>query len=510
MLKRQRLATTALLGVALLAVITGCDGDTEDAAYIGSTSARLRGHGLCNNSQTDASHGTCFFYFRIRVKGGTEITQKPAGSNCPTSSSPAGSIGIPNTETLLLECTWTELSPDTEYEFALCGGDGLSGAGYCKSWKSFSTTTYANPLTTATGVDLVQSAPKVNYFASDGLYYMSGSGKDVALHTSSDLIHWDLIANSPTFTNAKADGTRRPPWASDNPDTRNSKPDQPPVYISWWGTELYKIKPSSGAEKYVLVSSFDYDHDGETQAAIGLATSTSLTAGFTWLTSPIDWPAPGEQHIDPSIFVDADKSVWLLHAINGNSIGVVPLNKSNFARKSLGAGGGQTVVLNTSDHPKSYEFEGPRDGHPEDTYLTRKADNREEGPGLLKGPNGMYYLYYATGNSKFDTDPAYAYTLGFARSASLTSGYEKMPDVRIINNTAKWRAAGHGGIVPDKLGRLWYIFHSYSVDNIEDPTRTLAPSRYALAQQILWNPATQWFSFEDAAIRDDDIGIPSP
>lgn len=499
----RRPVTFQLLGfVAAATLVTGCIGDSDDAAYISTTSAVLRGHGKCNNSQYDSTHGNCYHYFQIREKGTSSWLPKPASSNCPTASAPSIDNGIPNDPSITwnLSCTWTNLAPNKVYEFQFCGNDAGNGA-VCGSLRSFTTTTFANPVTQpceglncfiGPRMSVGVGDPKVNAF--DGAYYLTGSGWGEAatsvpqkILTSSDLINWTSLG-LPTFTNAKSDGSSRPTWASDNNDSRNGNDGF--VNIAWWASELHKVKLSSGAWKYVLVSSFDYDIGTKTQAVIGLATADAVTGPYTWLASPVDIPKSTEQHIDPSIFVDGSK-IFLLHNVNGSAIASVQLDPATLARK---ANATQKFLLRSTTDPRNYEYDGGGDG-------------REEGPGMIKAPDGTYVLYYATGQSAWTAPDSYQYTVGLARSATANGTFEKiedaeLPDGRLIRSTSAWKGAGHGGIVADASGRLWWVYHSTSTDDE-------LHFRMTMVQQIFWDPSARWYFFENNQIKASDVAVPS-
>lgn len=498
----------AMLLVTVALVAAGCIGDSDDAAFVGPTSAMLRGHGTCNNSQVDSTHGSCFYYFQVRVKNTTTWLSHGPSSDCPTYGSPVVADGISNTYTWPLACTWTDLAPDTDYEFQLCGGD-KGGSAFCGSVRSFTTTTFTNPLTWSffnATLDLVVSAPKINFF--DDTYYLTGSGENTQVYASSDMLSWHQVV-LPTFTNSKTDGSRRPLWASDSPDTRNSKPGAP-VNIRWWGTELHKVHVKAGgtggSDVYVIVSSFDHDVMGATQSSIGLATAPSVMGPYTWLPDPVDFPKNTEQHIDPTIFVDGN-NYYLLHAVNGGAITRVKLDPYTLATL---ANSTPKVILDatTANTVRCYEYDGPRTGHPEDTCTSTPSTHRAEAPGIFKGADGTYFLYYATGSSDPYAPDSYAYTLGMARRADLNGLFTKMDDTRLVNNTDDWRAAGHGGIVADRAHRLWYVYHSYKGSEVDDPVNFPHPQRYVAAQQIFWNANTNWYYFEDAEIRSEP-GVPS-
>ena len=129
-MKRRSLALRGFGCLAAACIITGCIGDSDDAAYITASSALLRGHGKCNNSLFDATHGNCFHFWQIREKGSSTWLSKPASSNCPTASAPSIDNGIPNDASIVwnLSCSWTNLSANTIYEFQFCGGDAGSSA----------------------------------------------------------------------------------------------------------------------------------------------------------------------------------------------------------------------------------------------------------------------------------------------------------------------------------------------------------------------------------------------
>jgi xylan 1,4-beta-xylosidase len=100
-----------------------------------------------------------------------------------------------------------------------------------------------------------------------------------------------------------------------------------------------------------------------------------------------------------------------------------------------------------------------------------------EGPYVLRR-DGWFYLFYAgAGCCGLRCD----YKVGVARSKTLFGPYEKNPSNPIMAGNDNWRCPGHGSLVTDPQGRMFFIYHAYDANDF------IYTGRQALLDEVKWN-----------------------
>ncbi|WP_437820047.1 family 43 glycosylhydrolase [Sorangium sp. So ce1078] len=84
-----------------------------------------------------------------------------------------------------------------------------------------------------------------------------------------------------------------------------------------------------------------------------------------------------------------------------------------------------------------------------------------EGPYLLRH-QGRFYAFYSGAGC---CGRACSYALGVARATSLLGPWEKHPANPILAGNEVWKCPGHGSVVDDGGGRLFLLYHAYSVED---------------------------------------------
>ncbi len=110
-------------------------------------------------------------------------------------------------------------------------------------------------------------------------------------------------------------------------------------------------------------------------------------------------------------------------------------------------------------------------GEPQELF---RNDQPWEGP-LIEGPFVMrrgewFYLFYA-GNACCGRGCSYG--TGVARAKALLGPWEKYAGNPIVGTNEHFRGPGHGSIVDDPGGRLWYFYHAYALPAFIDTGREM-------------------------------------
>ncbi|WP_460686455.1 glycoside hydrolase family 43 protein [Niabella aquatica] len=153
--------------------------------------------------------------------------------------------------------------------------------------------------------------------------------------------------------------------------------------------------------------------------------------------------------IDPFIFFDSGK-IYLYHVRlqEGNRIFVAELNDDLSAIKK------ETLkeCINASDPW-------------EDTQ--NAAWKVAEGPTVLKH-KGLYYMVYSANDFR---NPDYA--IGYATAANPTGPWKKYAGSPVISrNNLGVNGPGHGDVVTDRNGKMFYVFHVHNSDTEVSPRKT--------------------------------------
>jgi len=227
------------------------------------------------------------------------------------------------------------------------------------------------------------------------------------LWSSTDLIHW-------RFERHLLDATNAPAWVHDR----------------FWAPELHRV-----AKRYILLYT---SGDRQGRLCIGSAVADAVTGPYHTPPDPlVSTPEMGV--IDPTLFEDSDRRVYLLWKDDGNALGKsCHIFLQEMDGKELG------IRLAPGTKPT--------------TLLTSNPDGWEggiiEGPELIKHA-GWYYLFYS-GNGF-----SHNYAEGVARSRSISGPYERCPANPILRANAVWVNPGHGAFITDRKGDWWHLYHAY-------------------------------------------------
>lgn len=273
---------------------------------------------------------------------------------------------------------------------------------------------YANPV-------LDGDFPDPSVMRANGSYWAattwSANGL-MPLMRSSDLVHWRQTG---------AVLPKRPPWAKDR----------------FWAPELVR-----DGNRYLA-----FYTAGSRNGRLCVAVAEARGPGGPYQDlGPLVCDRYGS--IDPTTFVDPELGRVLVWKEDGN----------NFGRPS--------VIWAQQLSPDRTRLVGERHA-----LLRNRA--RWEG-GVVEAPElirraGSYYLFYS-GNACCGTPCRYA--MGVARSPSPFGPYRRDPDNPILGSNRRYRCPGHGGLVYDRTGDLFLLYHAYRV---HDPTK-----RVAMLDDVRW------------------------
>jgi xylan 1,4-beta-xylosidase len=252
----------------------------------------------------------------------------------------------------------------------------------------------------------------------EGLYYLYGtaSNEGFKVYASRDLKNWEgpVGANS-GFALKKGDAFG------------NSR---------FWAPQVF-----SSNDKFYMAYAAD-EH-------IAIAVSKSPSGPFTQ-SSGTALRAPVKQ-IDPFVFFDDDGRKYLYHVRVAN-------------------GGNRIFVAEMTDDLSGIKTETLK----ECISATEAWENRAkdkwsvaEGPTLLKH-KGLYYLIYSANHFR---SPDYA--VGYAVSKSPFGPWEKYKGNPILSKkNIGVNGTGHGDLVTDAKGNMFYVFHTHHSDTVVGPRRT--------------------------------------
>jgi xylan 1,4-beta-xylosidase len=277
---------------------------------------------------------------------------------------------------------------------------------------------------TATENTLMLADPHI--FFHDGRYYLYGTGSNQGfqVYVSRDLKNWKgPVGAKNGFALKKGDAFG------------NSRFWAPQVFFS--------------NDKFYMAYAAD-EH-------IAIAVSNSPSGPFTQ-SSRTAIPAPVKQ-IDPFVFFDDDGRKYLFHVRVAN-------------------GGNRIFVAEMTDDLSGIKMETLKECISATEAWENTAKDKwsvAEGPTLLKD-KGLYYLIYSANHFR---SPDYA--VGYAVSKSPLGPWEKYRGNPILSkkNTGV-HGTGHGDVVTDAKGNMFYVFHTHNSDTVVAPRRTaLVTIRFA-------------------------------
>ncbi len=145
--------------------------------------------------------------------------------------------------------------------------------------------------------------------------------------------------------------------------------------------------------------------------------------------------------IDASPFVDVDGTPWLLWKNDGNHVGTRSwIRAQRLTDDGTALTGDGPVDLITHDQPwEGHLVEGP-------TVLVHE---------------GRYVLLYSA-NDYGSAD----YGVGWAVADALTGPWTKPSDEPLMRSTDVAAGPGHGSVVADTCGALWYAHHAWPPDAV--------------------------------------------
>lgn len=258
--------------------------------------------------------------------------------------------------------------------------------------------------------------PDPDVLTVDGTYYAfatNGNGHNIQTARSTDLVHWDVLADALP---------RLPEWAVQD--------------FGWaWAPEVTTFD----GQTYLMYFTARFAMGQGGTQCIGLSSSEMPEGPYTPIgDSPFICQTGDGGSIDAASFVDADGTPWLLWKNDGNS------------------GGGQTWIYLQQLTPDGQALIG------EPTRLIT-ADQRWEGI-LVEGPTlwrqaDRYVLFYSANDY---ASPKYA--AGIAVADAITGPYEKVGDDPFLATRIPAGIVGPGGqdVVVGPGGDTWILFHGWS------------------------------------------------
>jgi arabinan endo-1,5-alpha-L-arabinosidase len=267
-------------------------------------------------------------------------------------------------------------------------------------------------------------------------YWVFYTGYGIPSFHSKDLVHWE--AGPRVFTNP-------PPWVAQAvPGNRGG--------MDCWAPDILRVD-----NRYLLYYSVSVF--GRNTSAIGLATSPTLNPNdphFDWTDQGlVIQSAPGVEFntIDPSVFRDADGSLWLAFGSFWSGIRLVQLDPRTGKRLAL-------------DSP---------------LYSLAHADAIEAA--CLTRQNGWYYLFVNWGQCCRGTNSTYQIRAG--RSDKITGPYVDKAGVNmllgggnpVLSTTGPLIGPGHAGLLREN-GTNWLSCHFYDRTRRGQPTLALLPLRW--------------------------------
>jgi GH43 family beta-xylosidase len=278
--------------------------------------------------------------------------------------------------------------------------------------------------------------PDPGIIYADGSYWMThtmgGPSNGWPLYKSPDGVTWTFQKHLLTTSN-------KPSYMTD----------------AFWAPEIHKING-----QYVITGTSWSSTYGHLILAIG--TSPSINGTYTIQTTPI--VNDNVSTLDSHIFQDHDGKVYLLWKRDSNAgtgtNGSIRIRELNPTTLTFAAGSVETQIL--------------------DNAFGGWERNLAEAPWMIRR-NGFYYLFYS--GAFIDT----TYSVGVARSASITGPYTRNPSNPILENNATWAGPGHGGFALDRDGVVWHLYHAR---HASDPNY----GRVQMLDKVIWG-ADNWPSF---------------
>ncbi|BCM89412.1 xylan 1,3-beta-xylosidase [Abditibacteriota bacterium] len=263
------------------------------------------------------------------------------------------------------------------------------------------------------------------------------------LYTSSDLTHWQFSKHLLTPEN-------RPAWIKD----------------ALWAPEIHRI-----GGKFVLT--FTAGSNVNKKLCIGMAFADKVDGPYKVQDAPVI--ADTVAVIDSHLFQDDDGKnylVWKRDGPKGGVSGSIRLRQLNNEGTAF-APNSKEVVLLESD---------TGNGQPWEKGLV-------EAPWMLKR-DGTYYLMYS--GAFIGTD--FSYSIGTAKSKTLTGMFERKPSNPILHSNDRYGGPGHGAFVDDSTGQLWHLYHARDRQSPNDPWVTPpGKGRVQLLDLVVWKDG--WPSF---------------
>ncbi len=278
------------------------------------------------------------------------------------------------------------------------------------------------------------------------MYYAAGTTSDFAphypLYESTDLINWTHIG---------AIFHETPEWASD----------------SFWAPELFYYNGT-------FYAFYAAKRKGDRISCIGVATTKDVHEGFTDHGVLIEW---GNEAIDAFVFQDDDEKFyifWKAYGLNPDRPIEILGSELDLNKLSL-----------VGEHFSLTDYDDGWKGH------------GDEGQCLFK-KDGMYYMLYSNGGC---CDNQCDYRVLVARSESLKSGWEQLPDP-ILEGGGQWLCTGHGTLVTTTDNRYFYMYHSYHAVDFE------YIGRQGMLDELVWDKNTGWPSFKNGTYASDKAPVP--
>lgn len=296
--------------------------------------------------------------------------------------------------------------------------------------------TYTNPI-----IDLDRPDPGILF--ADGAYWMThttgGPGYGWPLWKSTNGVNWSYEKDLLTPNNKRS-------WMNGN----------------YWAPELHKV-----GGNFILTGTSIDSRTG--RMTIAMASSPTINGTYTVRSEPI---VSDSRHVlDSHIFIDDDGTPYLLWKRDGPSdgtFGSIRIRKLDSTGLNFAAGSTETVILDNN-------VGGWERNLAEAPWLVRRAD--------------AYYLFYS--GAFIDT----SYSVGVARSTSLTQMFTRNSANPILANNSTWGGPGHGAFALDRDGTLYHQYHARLLANPD-------AGRKQLLDPVIWN-ANGWPSFGNG-------GTPSP
>jgi xylan 1,4-beta-xylosidase len=263
---------------------------------------------------------------------------------------------------------------------------------------------------------LLLADPHIYYH--EGLYYLYGTGSSQGfkVYVSGDLSTW------------KAQPGAREGFALRKGDAFGKS--------RFWAPQVFAWK-----DKFYMAYAAD-EH-------IAIAEATRPAGPFTQTTASA-LQAPVKQ-IDPFVFIDDDGRKYLYHVRVAN-------------------GGNRIFVAEMTDDFSAIKPQTLRECISATDAWENTANDKwsvAEGPTVMKH-KGLYYLIYSANHFR---SPDYA--VGYAVSDSPLGPWNKYKGNPILSRkNIGVNGTGHGDVVVDAKGDLFYVFHTHQSDTLVGPRRT--------------------------------------